>query len=158
MQRVSIVVVGVVLVILGVFSRQKNNNLRKQIFESNIQIDKGIQPYFDHLVKGLQMEKVDIDLNQPISIRFTTELPEGVLGQARGMFDSSRVDIIINLAQWQQLNSAEKYWVLMHEMGHDFWGKFHDGHGLMRPYHKYGESKESLIAAVECFVEELKEA
>ena len=126
----------------------------------NIKVSSLIRPYFDHIVEGLIKAGVKINLDQPISIQFEDEgnMPKGVIGIAKGMFDHQRVEIIINRSIWGSFNTIERYWVLIHEMGHDFWGKFHDGHGLMRPYHKYGESKESLIAAVERFVEELKEA
>lgn len=122
----------------------------------NIEVSRELQPIFDHIVGGLLDEGVKIDLEQPIKITFVTGMPNGVLGIAKGMFDTSRVEIQINPSLWFDLSTTEKYWVLAHEMGHDFFKIFHHGNGIMRQYHRDGETRKTMIARMNEFITEIK--
>ena len=112
-------------------------------YRDNIQVDLEIRPYFDQIVKEVIRAGVKIDLTQPIKITLVDEPRKGVIGVAHGMFDTSRVEITIDRAYWTKFNDVDRKWVLIHEMGHDFWGIFHHGDGIMRPYHLEGETRTS---------------
>lgn len=152
------VTVSVLAAVLTVVSFLVNDHVGNEDFEltANMRIDEEIKPFFFHIVEGLQEAGVEIDLDQPIQIKIVDDLGEHTIGIAKGMFNSSIVDIRISRYWWYEMNNTEKYWALIHEMGHDFWRVFHHGNGIMRPYHREGETKKSLIKAVDQFIEELK--
>ena len=128
----------------------------RYVLGDNMEVSRELQPIFDHIVEGLIEGGVKMDLSQPIKITFETGMPIGVLGIAKGMFDAGRVEIQINPSLWFDLNITEKYWVLAHEMGHDFFKIFHHGNGIMRQYHREGESRKTLLAKMEEFITEIR--
>lgn len=123
---------------------------------SNIQISKELEPYFYELVEDIERNGVEIDLSQPIRIVLVEELPTGVIGLAHGMFNPNWVSIAISREYWDKFNEVEKRWVLLHEMGHDFWEVHHNGSGIMRPYHRVGDSLATFKRAAKEMYEDLK--
>lgn len=157
MRKLLIAALSAMLYIGAYFNSNEFTTHYSYTNRENIKVNKLIKPYFDHIVEGLIKAGVKINLDQPISIQFEDagNMPHGVIGIAKGMFDFQRVEIIINRSIWGSFNTVERYWVLIHEMGHDFWTVYHHGNGIMRPYHKDGESKKTLVSRTDEFIADL---
>lgn len=131
---------------------------KEDLLQSHIIVDRDIRPYFNRIVKDIRREGVKINLNQPISIKLVDIEDEGIIGRAIGMFDRSRVEIIIDRDFWYDFNEMERGWALLHEMGHDFWEIFHYGDGIMRPYHQEGETHKTYVEAFKEMMADLRRA
>ena len=127
----------------------------------NISIkDPELAMFFNRIMTTFIEEGIVVNLEQPIRIYFDEEyketLPYGVLGVAKGMFNPRRVQIVFSKSKWVEMTTVEKYWTMMHEMGHDFFFIYHHGDGIMRQYHRRGENRRTLTLAANEFIQEIK--
>lgn len=135
------------LIILIICLIAATHKSEQTYYTNNITVERDILPYFNYILRTFDHANVKIDLTQPISIKFSDDLPDGVIGIAKGMFDHTRVEILISREYWYSFSKTERMWTLLHEMGHDFFMIYHYGEGIMRPYHTSGETTESFNKA-----------
>ena len=56
------------------------------------------------------------------------------IGVAEDMFDENSVQIYISTSYWNKLTNHQRLFVVLHEMGHDFYFLWHHHNKIMSPY------------------------
>lgn len=136
--RKSIFITFIALFIgAGVYLTHESNKVIKSTIKNevatrgmNVLIDPRLRPYYIEVAQRLNLEGINPNRQQAISITVGT-LPEGVLGIAMGMFVDNVVTVIISDAYWYKLSESQRRALLWHELAHDLFNVEHGSVEIM---------------------------
>jgi hypothetical protein len=113
-------------------NRNHPSTIKKEVATRgmNVLIDPRLRPYYIEVAQRLNLEGINPNRQQAISITVGT-LPSGVLGIAMGMFVDNVVTVIISDAYWYKLSESQRRALLWHELAHDLFNVEHGSVEIM---------------------------
>ena len=92
-----------------------SNNTEEQFVSKFHYVDPELYKYLHEFIEltGYEGE------NELIVMEFDTDLHPRILGIAIGMHIDNVIYIKVNLTAWNKLSVNQRYYVVMHELGHD---------------------------------------
>ncbi|MDG1823113.1 MAG: hypothetical protein P8H25_07070 [Flavobacteriaceae bacterium] len=92
-------------------------------------VDDELIIFVEKFYRDLNNNSISTTIPEEFSVKFSNldkdELTCDSHGVSYGMFDDSKVDILINKKSWDSFSTVQKYYILYHEMFHDVFNLEH---------------------------------
>ena len=93
-------------------------------------VDKGLKETFYSSMTILKDNGVEVDLSRQVKVVFGNVNREVTLAQARGKHNHY-IYIVFDRASFYRMSKIERIYVMIHELGHDYFNLEHSESGLM---------------------------
>ena len=133
-----------------------NKEVSQDTEPRDVIIDNILQPYVFEFHGLLYDSGIEMNYGSLVMIRFSSDMPDRILGIAWGMGHNTTI-ININSQYFHKLTHQEKRLVIFHEMAHDLFNLRHGSVGLMNTPMPKNVNKEMVDAHMVELIKHIKD-